>query len=122
MAWEPITEEKIRHMLEAAWDRMNGHQRRLWAAICIIPEKWQQHPYGDEGDGFWAVALLGRTVVWYNDIEGGFNRSRYTHYGTIDDYWCDQSELESAIEGILYTLESGRYAGPAAGPPEPFPR
>ena len=26
---------------------------------------------------FWVVGLIGRTVIWYNDIEEGFNRSAF---------------------------------------------
>lgn len=83
MKWEPISEEEIWDEINAAWKRMSVAQRNLWETIQIDPEKWQQHPEGDEGDGFWVVAILGRTVVWYNDIEEGFNRSRYSQYGEI---------------------------------------
>ena len=86
---------------------MTPSQLRLWEAIRIDPEKWQQHPYGDTGNGFWAVALIGRTVIWYNDIEEGFNRSRYATYGQIEDYWCNQDELELTIEYLMTSLERG---------------
>ena len=86
---------------------MSPSQRRVWQAIRIDPEKWQQHPYGDAGGGFWVVALVGRTVVWYNDIEEGFNRSRYSDYGQIEDYWCNDDELEVAIGYLVSTLEKG---------------
>ena len=59
------------------------------------------------GGGFWAVALIGPTVVWYNDIEEGFNRSRYSVYGQIDDYWRNDDELELTIEYLMTTLEKG---------------
>jgi hypothetical protein len=50
---------------------------------------------------------LGRSAVWYNDIEEGFNRSRYSAYGTIDDYWCNQDELEVTLRYLLNALEQG---------------
>ena len=87
--------------------RMSPAQLRLWAAIRIEPEKWQQHPYGDLGKGFWVVALIGRNVIWYNDIEEGFNRSVYVTYGQIEDYWCNQDELELTIEYLMNSLERG---------------
>jgi len=67
----------------------------------------RSNPYGDQGAGFWVVALVGRTVIWYNDIEEGFNRSRYSAYGTIDDYWCNQDELELTLRYLLSALEQG---------------
>jgi hypothetical protein len=86
---------------------MSPAELRLWNAIRIEPEKWQQHPYGDQGNGFWAVGLIGRSVLWYNDIENGFNRSQFSTYGTIDDYWCNPDELETTLQFLVSTLERG---------------
>ena len=53
------------------------------------------------------VAIIGTTVIWYNDIEEGFNRSRYSTYGTIDDYWCSQDELELTVQYLMNAIEQG---------------
>lgn len=105
--WKPISKKALRARIEQGEARMSPAERRLWEAIRIDPEKWQQDPYGRQGDGFWAVALIGRTVVWYNDIEEGFNRSRYSAHGTIDDYWCNQDELEVTVRYLRNALEQG---------------
>ena len=105
--WRPIIESSLRARVAQGVARMSPAQLRLWEAIRIEPEKWQQHPYGDAGDGFWAVALIGRTVIWYNDLEEGFNRSGYSSYGQIDDYWCNQDELELTIAYLMTSLERG---------------
>ena len=62
---------------------------------------------GRRGPGLWVVAIVGRTVIWYNDIEEGFNRSRYSAYGTIDDYWCNQDELELTVQYLMNALDQG---------------
>jgi hypothetical protein len=105
--WEPIAEAALRARVAQGEGRMNPAQLRLWRTIRIEPEKWQQHPYGDRGQGFWAVAIVGRTVIWYNDLEDGFNRSRYATYGTIDDYWCNQDELDVTVQYLINALELG---------------
>ena len=87
---------------------MPVENQRLWNAIRIEPEKWQQHPYGDAGGGFWTIAVIGRTAIWYNDIEDGFNRSVYSAYGTLDDYWCNEDELEVAIQYLASALSEGQ--------------
>ena len=51
--------------------------------------------------------IFGQTVIWYNDIEEGFNRSRYSTYGAIDDYWCNQDELEIAVQYLKHAIEHG---------------
>ena len=115
--WEPITETALRARVAQGQARMSPSQLRLWEAIQIDPEKWRQHPYGDPGAGFWVVALVGRTVVWYNDIEDGFNRSRYSAHGTIDDYWCNQDELEITLRYLMNALEQGTDLVRLAKPP-----
>ena len=121
MMWQPITEEQIWDKINEAWKRMTPPQRNLWEVIRIDPEKWKQEPWGKEGNGFWVVAIFGKTVVWYNDIEDGFNRSSYTNYGEIKEYWCNQNELELIVQHILNEIKDGYPSGGYCGPPEPLP-
>jgi hypothetical protein len=115
-AWHPISVEELRDLINGGLERMNAAQRRLWDLIKITPEKWRQFPHGAESEGFWAVALIGETVLWYNDIEEGFNRSSYREVGTIDEYFCDQDELEWAVQALLRRIETGEEVG-RFGPP-----
>jgi hypothetical protein len=117
MKWEPILEEDIWDKINEACLRMNPAQGHLWDAIKIIPEKWRQSPYGDAGGGFWAVAVIGRFVIWFNDIEDGFNCSSYSKYGIIDDYWCNQDELEWTVQRVMNVIENGSDGWANAGPP-----
>jgi hypothetical protein len=87
---------------------MTPAQQRLWDAIRINPEKWQQHPYGDAGGGFWTVGLIGRTAIWYNDLKDGFNRSVYSTFGVIDDYWCNDDELDVTVHYLANALSGGQ--------------
>jgi hypothetical protein len=106
--WTPISEHQLRDRIAQGESRMSESDRHLWNAIRIEPEKWQQHPYGDNGNGFWVVALIGKTIVWYNDIENGFNRSRFIDYGTIDEYWCNDDELDTTVAYLRSSIEHGQ--------------
>ena len=99
--WSAISEAEIWELINKAWTEMDLPQRRLWEIIKIEPVKWEQTPYGTEGGGFWVVAIYGSAVVWFNDIEDGFNRSAWTTHGVIDEYWCNQDELQWTIQHIL---------------------
>ena len=105
--WKPITATGLKARIRQGTKRMNPKQQGLWRAIQIEPEKWQQHPYGYQGGGFWVVGLIGRAVLWYNDIEDGFNRSTFRTYGLIEEYWCNQDELETAVQYLANSLELG---------------
>ena len=85
----------------------------------MVPHKWQLHPWGDEGAGFWVVAQIGQKVIWYNDIEDGFNRSSCSELGLIDEYWCNQDELQWTVGHLLLELKTGRNSGDRLGPPDP---
>lgn len=119
MKWEPISEGAIWDKINEACLRMNPVQERVWEVVKIIPDRWQQHPYGDVGGGFWAVAIIGRTVLWFNDIEDGFNLSMYSAFGQIDEYWCNQDDLEWAVQRVANMLESGSDGWGRASPPIP---
>ncbi|MEO0854756.1 MAG: hypothetical protein AAFY15_14820, partial [Cyanobacteria bacterium J06648_11] len=111
MDWEPIGKADLLKEIDRGYRAMSPPQKRLWKAICIAPRKWHQHPWGDEGGGFWVVAILGETAIWYNDIEEGFNRSRYSEYGTLDDYWCNQDELNEAMQHLFHEIQMGARSG-----------
>jgi len=85
--------------------------RSEWERIRIEPEKWRCSPWGDETGGFWAVAIDGDQVLWFNDIEEGFNWSRYSTRGTIDEYFCNQDELEMIFERIAQQNSERSRAG-----------
>ena len=105
--WKPISSEALGKRIAQGVARMSAPQRKLWEAIRIEPEKWQLPPYGEAGGGFWVVAIVGRSVIWYNDMEEGFNRSRYSEYGRIDDYWRNQDELEVTLGYLVTSIEKG---------------
>ena len=97
MSWEPITQQELKKKLDEAVLRMDSNQRKLWNIIKIELEKWSEPTNGAAGNGFWIVAIFGNKVIWYNDIEEGFNCSPYTKFGTIGEYWCNQDNLEWTI-------------------------
>jgi hypothetical protein len=113
--WSPIPEADLIDSINKAWIRMSRSQKTFWELIAIYPEKWTQHPYGDEGNGFWVVAIVGRWIVWFNDIEDGWNVSEYIRYGEFEDYCCNQDPLEIAIEKLANDNFHRRM-----GPPEPL--
>jgi hypothetical protein len=66
----------------------------LWNSIKMTPEKWSQVSYPDSEDKFWVVGLAGKTAIYYNDIEEGFNISAFKTYGHLDDSGYEQDELQ----------------------------
>lgn len=114
--WKPISLADLQALMAREMDGCAPERRAYWERVAFPPEKWSLPPWGDLGGGFWAVAVDGDRVLWYNDIEDGFNISRFERRGEIprDEYWCNQSTLCQAV-GSLAT-----GSGPRWGPPQPF--
>jgi hypothetical protein len=106
MASQPFTEVQIWDEINAAAQRMSPEQARMWECAKIIPEKWSEPRYGAAQKGFWAVAVMGRTVVWYDDIEDGFVVSECAHFGTIAGYTSGDTGLEGAMQKLINRLSS----------------
>lgn len=120
MDWKPITETSLWDLILAAELRMEPPEAKLWECVRIPPQKWKESSCGTSGGGFWVVGIIGNTVIWYNDIEDGFNQSTYSEFGTINEYWCDQDELEHTLQSVLYRIETG-LMNARRGPPLPGP-
>ena len=97
--WEPITRGELDELIATDLADCSEDERAIYARTAITPEKWRQSPWGDDGGGFWVVAVSDAKVLWYNDIEEGFNVSRFVTRGRIPEgeYWCNQDRLGWAV-------------------------
>lgn len=103
MDWQPIEREELQRRIERGLAAASDDVRRFFAQIAREPVKWQLHPWGDRGGGFWIVAVHGCRVVWFNDIEDGFDVATFETEGVIppDQYACNQDELEVAVGALI---------------------
>jgi hypothetical protein len=99
MTWQPTSLVDLQATLVRDLAECSLEQREFFRRASIAPAKWRLAPWGDQGGGFWAVAVHLDRVLWYNDIEDGFNVSRFTVQGEIprDEYWCNQDPLRWAL-------------------------
>lgn len=95
--WKPISLREINYLLDAFESKGDSNLVNHWNQIKITPEKWD----GTEGNKFWAVAIDNKNVIWYNDIEEGFNISLLSVKGKIIQYNCDQDDLNHAIIKLI---------------------
>jgi hypothetical protein len=98
--WTPILLDELQSKIDASISEMSPAEMGLWTAIRLKPTKWELPPIGNEGDGFWVVAVFGESCIYYNDVEEGFNISSFTVrcaggrlIHSIDDYFCNEDRL-----------------------------
>jgi hypothetical protein len=117
MTRTPITIEEIYELIVETERDLNGELLNFWELIKVSPEKWDEETFGKEGKGFWVVGIIGRRVIYFNDIEEGFNISDYKTYGTIEGYFCNQDKLIWTIGRLLQLVKFGGEVQGQAGPP-----
>jgi hypothetical protein len=81
MNWEPISRESLEEIVAKELVDATPEERALFSRTAVTPSKWRLSPWGDAGGGFWVVAVMDDRVLWYNDIEEGFNVSHFTAMG-----------------------------------------
>jgi hypothetical protein len=72
---EPVSPEELARIIDRELAACPGELRAYFQSVAFEPTKWSQAPHGNMGGGFWAIAVDQNRVLWYNDIEDGFNVS-----------------------------------------------
>jgi hypothetical protein len=103
--WQPISFDELYDLIIHTESQLMGELENLWKLIRILPEKWQHKTYCTESSGFWVVAIFGREVIWYNDIEGGFDIGEYNQYGYLLHYSSGQNHLIDLIKLVHGRIE-----------------
>ena len=99
--WRPASKESILKDIEYCNDILSLQPDclKFWEYVKIEPEKWIEKTMA-EINGFWVVAIMGKSIIYYNDVEEGYNCSPFTTYGIIDEYYPVQIELYQMIESL----------------------
>ena len=105
--WKPVEKSWIDNDLENQFWLLDEPQQRFRNLIKVMPQKWQLSPIGDLGGGFYVVAIFGNQVLYFNDIEKGYNISEFNTFGVINDYFCNQNELHHSINYLYDTVRAG---------------
>lgn len=116
--WEPISLSELFDEIQKTEKDLDGELKNFWDLIKIDPIKWKEKEYGEMGGGFWIVAICGNKVIWFNDIEEGFNISDYKTFGKIEYYSCNQDDLIWSLTKLFDLLKFGSEIGGIRGPAE----
>ena len=115
VTWAPISRNDLDALVARDLAECPPDEAAFFSSIAAEPVKWSQSPFGDEGGGFWVIGIWEDNVLWYNDIEEGFNISCFETPGTIpaSEYWCNQDTLHFAFCAF-------HRGARRAAPPEPL--
>lgn len=110
----PLSRESLDAMIVEALAEADDDVRAAWEQIRVEPVRWRCTPWGDATGGFWVVAVNGREVTWYNEVEEGFNTTPFSESGTIDAYHCDQTGFSDYLRTLPEAVAAQNHAAARA--------
>lgn len=100
--WIALSKKDLVQELFLAEFNIDNEQLKFWNKIKIEPEIWSCNDVIEEN--FWIVAKTNKHIIWYNDIEEGFNISKYKIEGIIISYNNSKQELHLALKQLIKLL------------------
>ena len=76
----------------------------FWNEIKISPETWTCEDVIHQN--FWVVAKHQNWIIWYNDIEEGYNFSKYKEDLIILEYRANKDELIVVLKKLKTMIQS----------------
>ena len=104
MNWTPISLKELNNIIETSVAVMDTEVLYFWNSIKIVPEKRLVPSYSNE-DYFWIVGKIKNYIIYYNDIEEGFNISLENNLSYIEVISAEQDELHFALMKLLKNYE-----------------
>ncbi|MBK8167850.1 MAG: hypothetical protein IPK64_18040 [bacterium] len=115
--FEPATQQEVEAIVAEGLELCVPQLIETWNTFRIPMRRAPISRYGEMGS-VWIVAQRGQEVMYWEDIEKGFNFSPVGDGGEVLQHYCNQDGLEIALR--KWTDGFG-YHGYCLGPAEPLP-
>lgn len=94
--WRPITADEMQSLIDEPLKDCTPEQREIFDRYRVALRPTPLERYGQLETVF-VVAQRGNEVMYYEDVEDGFNFSPLTADGRVAQHWCNQDELKYAL-------------------------
>jgi hypothetical protein len=96
MEWRPASVKEVREILTAQLRRCDKTQIKAYLQFSVEPYSAPILRYG-KLESVVIVARNSDNVLYYEDVEEGFNISPLAPDGRILEHWCNQDDLGKAL-------------------------
>jgi hypothetical protein len=100
MNWNPPTADAVKEIIQADLATCNDQQTAMFERYAVEPYLAPILRYG-EMERVFVVARKGDEVIYWEDVEGGFNLSTVSSDGKILQHFCNQDELRFALNAWI---------------------
>ena len=96
-SWQPISASELSELISRQLRDCEPHLRRLFETHRVAPYR---APFAKQGtlESVFVIAKKGQEVLYYEDVEDGFNVSPVSDNGAILEHWCNQDDLGIALQ------------------------
>jgi hypothetical protein len=99
-AWFPITPAELEILINHELETCTKEQREVFESYRVLLRKALLIRY-DKQEYAFIVAQRGNEVMYYEDLEAGFNFSTLLENGSIPEGGCNESRLGNALNRWL---------------------
>jgi hypothetical protein len=113
MDWKPATIDEVVAILSAELEDCNSEQISIFKQYSVEPFHAAITRYG-KTESVVVVAQKSDEVIYFEDVEEGFNISPIGPQGEVLEHWCNQDNLAVALNRLVQPRDSrnGNF-GPA---------
>jgi len=98
--WRPATIEQVNEIVTRDLTACDAEQRAVFNQYRVEPFSAPIVRYGQR-ESVVVVARNGEQVIYYEDVEDGFNVSPISPDGRVLEPWCNQDELGFALNAWI---------------------
>lgn len=102
-----ISKVELTELIECDLEDLPIDLQRIWDRIQIEAHKVPMNGSECGADQFWVVAKCEDKVVWYNDIEEGFNFCTLNATGELEPGF-EQWSLGEVLQQLSYSFRSSK--------------
>jgi hypothetical protein len=115
MEWHPATVDEVKKIVRYDLAECDEEQILAYQKYVVEPYVAPILRYGHMENAV-VVARRGDEVIYWEDVEEGFNLSPVSPDGRTLEHWCNQDELRFALNAWI----DGRTRTVRPGPPMPI--
>ncbi len=115
MKWRPATIEAVRNIIQADLVNCDDEQVAAFEKYRVDPYSAPLVRYG-KVETVVVVARNGQEVIYWEDVDEGFNVSPVGFDGKILEHWCNQDDLGLALDAWIDGRARPRGVDPAVAP------
>ena len=116
--WRPAAVEEVARILKDDLTTCDAQQIAAFSSYAIEPRYAPITRYG-KNERVVVVAQRRDEVIYWEDVEEGFNLSPISSDGRILEHWCNQNRLGNALDAWIEGRSFDGKFGPAL-PIDPF--